>query len=432
MALAPTSSTDPAFLGDVPATDNPGTTDLRYYVFALFFIFGGITSLNDILTPKLKSLFTLSEFEAQLVQTAFFFAYLLISLPGAALVKRFGYFRTAAIGLSIMTAGCLLFAPASLNASFGLFLGALFVLAAGITIVQVVANPLISMLGTAANTSSRLTFAQAFNSLGTTIFPFVGARLILGGLGKIDPKTLAPDALAAFQATETRVISHAYFGLAVALALVAFAVWMGRKKLRETPPPSQSVIAGFALLRLPRFAFGCLGIFVYVGAEVAIGSHLVDYLSQSDTLGLVAEKAGELVFLYWMGALIGRFIGAAAMQFVRPPVALLLVALGAVALVLISSLSTGALSGYSLLAVGLMNSIMFPTIFSLANAGLGSRTADGSGVICMAIFGGAVIPPLTGSLADAVGLHHALLLPLLCYTIIAGFALFCGRRGMAA
>ena len=431
MALAPISSTDSA-LGDVPATDNPGTTDLRYYVFALFFIFGGITSLNDVLIPKLKGLFSLSYFEVMLVQFAFFAAYFIISLPAAALVKRFGYMRTAAIGLLVMTAGCLLFAPASFSGAFPLFLGALFILASGITVVQVVANPLISMLGSAANASGRLTFAQAFNSLGTTIFPYVGARVILGSLSKIDEKTLGGDALTAFRATETSVIANAYMAIAAALAVVALLVYLGRHRLREAPASATSLTGGFDLLRRPRFAFGALSIFVYVGAEVSIGSLLVSYLEQPTTLALAAVEAGKLISFYWGGAMIGRFIGSGLLTLVNPARVLLGAAALAGALLIVSGASTGATAGYALIAVGFANSIQFPTIFSLANAGLGPRTADGSGVICMAIVGGAIVPLITGFAADQSTLRLALIVPFVCYAMIAGFALFCGRRGMAA
>jgi FHS family L-fucose permease-like MFS transporter len=182
--------------------------DLRVFVFALFFIFGGITSLNDIIIPKMKELFTLDHATAMLVQSAFFLAYALFSIPAAAIVRKAGYMRTASIGLVTMTAGCLLFIPAAGQASFGMFLFALFVLGAGITVVQVVANPLISALGHPKSASSRLTFAQAFNSLGTTIFPYVGSALILGGLATVDSSTLTGAALDAYRTESSRTVVH--------------------------------------------------------------------------------------------------------------------------------------------------------------------------------------------------------------------------------
>lgn len=410
------------------ATVEGSVADLRWFVFALFFIFGGITSLNDVLIPKLKHLFTLSYAEVMLVQFAFFLAYLLVSMPAAMLVQRFGYMRTAVIGLLTMTAGCLLFLPASASGLFVTFLAALFVLAAGITIVQVVANPLISMLGPPGTAHSRLTFAQAFNSLGTTVFPYVGAMLILGSLATVDESRLTNEALTAFRAAETRVIDRTYLGLGVALMTVAVMVWMRRDRLREERRTVINPLRSFDLLRLPRFAFGAASIFLYVGAEVAIGSLLANYLMQSDTLALEPQAAGERVAFYWGGAMVGRFIGAGLLRRFPPAQVLTCVAACAIILLVGSALTTGPISGFMLILVGLTNAIMFPTIFSLASEGLGPRAAEGSGIICMAIVGGAIIPPVTGLVADASSLRTALVVPALCYAGIAMFARFCRRR----
>ncbi len=403
--------------------------DLQVFVFGLFFIFGGITSLNDVIIPKLKSLFTLSYAEAMLVQSAFFAAYFIVSIPAAALVQRLGYMRTASVGLLAMTAGCLLFVPASSTALFPMFLLALFVLAGGITIVQVVSNPLISLLGRPATASSRLTFAQAFNALGTTVFPFVGSILILGSLAKVDAKALVGPALDAFRAQETGVVVRTYLGLALALAVVAAVVWTRRKRLTETPDRSNP-LAAFSLLKRPRFAFGAACIFLYVGAEVAIGSLIVNYLGQADVMGLGAEAAGKHVPFYWGGAMVGRFIGAWLLRVVSPGKVLAGSAVMVLAMLAISGCTTGAVSGWALLSVGLFNSIMFPTIFTLASEGLGRRAPEGSGVICMAIVGGAIIPPLTGHIADLTSLKMALAAPALCYVAICAFGLY-ARRGVA-
>ena len=407
--------------------------ELRPFVMALFFIFGGITSLNDVIIPKLKDLFTLNYMQAMLVQTAFFAAYAIVSIPGAALVKKVGYMRGAAIGLLLMMAGCLLFIPASASATFGVFLFALFILASGVTIVQVVANPLISLLGSPKTASSRLTFAQAFNSLGTTIFPYLGAILILGSLAQVDASTLTGAALDSYRVAETRVVVRAYLGLALALAIVAGVVWLNRHRLKnETHDTTSSALASFTLLKRPRFGLGALSIFLYVGAEVAIGSLIVNYLREENVLGLSDSAAGQLIPLYWGGALIGRFIGSAVLRTISPGKVLAFNAIGAALLILISANTSGAVAGYSLLAIGLMNSIMFPTIFSLASEGLGKRAADGSGVICVAIVGGAIIPPLTGYLADITGsLAMALSLPALCYLFIAIFGIYARRPAPA-
>src|ERR1700691_521823 len=235
------------------STGHADVPDLRLFVFALFFIFGGITSLNDVVIPKLKGLFTLNYGQVMLVQFSFFMAYFFVSLPAAAIVRALGYMRTAAIGLLTMTAGCLLFVPASSSGLFVTFLAAIFVLAAGITIVQVVANPLISMLGPPATAHSRLTFAQAFNSLGTTIFPYVGSILILGSLAKGDPSKLTGAALSAFRTQETHVIVATYLRLASVLVLIAALVWLRRNRLADTTFESVTVRHAFDLLRQARF-----------------------------------------------------------------------------------------------------------------------------------------------------------------------------------
>lgn len=337
-----TSSTDPV-PGD---TDGGGVhaPDLQMFVFALFFVFGGITSLNDVIIPKLKELYTLSYGQAMLVQSAFFGAYFLVSIPAAMVVRKVGYMRTAALGVLTMAVGCLLFIPASEVALYALFLGALFVLAAGITTVQVVANPLISLLGPTRTAHSRLTFAQAFNSLGTTIFPYVGSILILGSLSTIDASTLSGAALAEYRQQETAVVVQTYLGLAGALGVLALLIWWRRQRLPHTPQPPVPWLRAFGLLRRPRFGFGAACIFLYVGAEVAIGSLIVSYLMQAGTLGLAEQEAGKHVPYYWGGALLGRFIGAWLLRVVAPGRVLQGAAVGAITLILISISSSGALS----------------------------------------------------------------------------------------
>lgn len=428
MALAPEiASGSGAAVGEGQGA-HVDAPELRLFVMGLFFIFGGITSLNDVIIPKLKELFTLNYTQAMLVQFCFFTAYLVIGIPGAKLVKKIGYMRGAVAGLLTMMVGCLLFIPASQNAVYGLFLFALFVLASGVVIVQVVANPLISMLGKPETAHSRLTFAQAFNSLGTTIFPIVGSILILGSLATMKAEDLSGAELDAYRTAESQAIVHGYLGIAVALLVVAGAVWMFRNRLKGEKHEASAGLAGFDLLKRPRFGFGALCIFLYVGAEVSIGSLIVNYLMQPGVMGLAEQAAGKLIGLYWGGAMIGRFIGSGLMRVISPGKLLGFVAVGAIALILISINTTGVVSGYSLLAIGLMNAIMFPTIFSLASEKLGSRAADGSGIINVAIFGGAVVPLATGALADLTGsLATALLLPALCYAVIAAFGYYARR-----
>lgn len=428
MALAPdvSSSTDPHPIDDDGNGINaPG---LQYFVFGLFFIFGGITSLNDVIIPKLKELFTLNYTQAMLVQFCFFTAYLVIGIPGAKLVKKIGYMRGAVAGLVTMMIGCLLFIPASQTATYSIFLFALFVLASGVVIVQVVANPLISLLGPQKTAHSRLTFAQAFNSLGTTIFPIVGSIVILGSLANVTADELSGAELTAYRQAESEAIWQGYLGVAVLIALVALAVWMFRNRLQGEKHEASSGLAGFDLLKRTRFGYGALCIFLYVGAEVAIGSIIINYLAQDRVLGQPESVIGWMIGLYWGGAMIGRFIGSLFLRIFSPGKILLFNAIGAILLILISANTSGEVAGYSLLAVGLMNSIMFPTIFSLASEKLGPRAADGSGIINVAIFGGAVVPVLFGMLADASGsLALALTLPAICYAIIAGFGFYARR-----
>nr|WP_260927981.1 sugar MFS transporter [Novosphingobium sp. 9] len=405
---------------------------LRWFVMALFFIFGGITSLNDVLIPKLKELFTLNYAEALSVQTAFFAAYAIVGIPGAMIVKKVGYMRGAAIGLLTMMAGCLMFIPASSSATFPVFLAAMLVLGAGVTIVQVVANPLISLLGHPQTASSRLAFAQAFNSIGTTIFPYVGTIVMLGSLAKVDASKLTGEALTAYRVAETAAIEHSYLGLAAALLVIALVVWFNRNRLKGERHEGGSVLASFGLLARPRFGFGAACIFLYVGAEVAIGSLIVNYMMEGRVLGLSESAAGKLIPFYWGGALVGRLIGSALLRVVNPGKILAFNAVVAIVLLLVSTHTGGQVAAWSYLSIGLFNSIMFPTIFSLASEGLGKRAADGSGVICVMIVGGAVIPPLTGHLADIThSLALAMALPALCYALIGAYGWF-ARRPLVA
>ena len=294
MALAPevSSSTDPRPIEEEGSGINaPG---LQGFVFALFFIFGGITSLNDVIIPKLKELFTLNFTQAMLVQFCFFTAYLLIGIPGAKLVKKIGYMRGAVAGLLVMMMGCLLFIPASQTATYALFLFALFVLASGVVLVQVVANPLISLLGPAQTAHSRLTFAQAFNSFGTTIFPIAGSILILGSIASLKAEDLSGAELDAYRTAGSQAIVTGYIGIAIMLAIVATVVWMFRDKLKGERHEPSTGLGGADLLKRPRFGYGALCIFLYVGAEVSIGSIIVNYLMQPGVMGLTEARAGPL------------------------------------------------------------------------------------------------------------------------------------------
>jgi MFS transporter, FHS family, L-fucose permease len=383
-------------------------------VMGLFFAFGFCTVLVDTLIPKLKALFSLSYAEVMLTQFCFFGAYFLVSLPAAALLSRIGYLQSVTVGLIIMAVGCLLFTPAAALGIYPGFLGALFILAAGVTIVQVAANPLATNAGDPQHAHSRLTLAQALNSLATTVGPLFGAAFILaGGLETPDSATLSEAALTAVRQEGAKAVQAPFLLIAGALTLLAILCW----KLRAwVPKPEAQKIGGYAgLLNRPRLMLGCLSIFVYVGAEVFIGSSMANYLMLDTTFAAAPQTAGFLVSVYWGSAMIGRFIGAGVLRRVAAGTVLVVCAICAALLAAISGMSTGIVAGVTLLAVGLFNSIMFPTIFALAVEGLGERVGQASGLLCLSIVGGAIIPVLGGWVADQVGLALALFVPVACY-----------------
>jgi len=381
----------------------------------LFFMWGFITCLNDILIPHLKGVFSLTYTEAMLIQFCFFGAYFLVSLPAGALVRRLGYKKGIVLGLLTAAVGCVLFYPAASVQSYPVFLGALFVLASGITVLQVSANPYVTALGNPDTAASRLTMTQAFNSLGTTVAPFFGAMLILAG------------ADAGADAMGADAVKTPYLMLAAALAVLA-AIF-SQLKLPEISSHTvsdegvESADDGRTAWSYSHLVLGALGIFVYVGAEVSIGSFLVNFLGEENIAGLEEADAAKYIAYYWGGAMVGRFIGAVAMQKVKAGNALAFCALGASALIALAVFSEGHLAMWAILAVGLFNSIMFPTIFSLAINQLGNHTSQGAGVLCLGIVGGALIPVFQGMLADSIGIQMAFLMPILCYVYIAYYGL---------
>src|ERR1700690_7067 len=393
-------------------------------VTTLFFMWGFLTCLNDILIPHLKSIFDLGYRQASLVQFAFFGAYFLFSIPSAKIVDWIGYQRSMVVGLLTMGLGAFLFVPAASAPSFNLFLGALIVLAAGITCLQGGANPYVSVLGAPETASSRLNLTQAFNSLGTFLAPFFGGLLILSA----DPKTmeeiraLAPDALQAYRVHEAATVKTPYVGLGIALVLLAVAI--GSFKLPKIPQAQHKVgeKVDDSIWRHRNLILGAIGIFVYVGAEVAIGSFLVNYFTQPEIGGMTEKVAASFVAFYWGGAMVGRFIGSALLQKMSTRGLLGVCAVCAAALVAISMLTTGHTAMYSIILVGFFNSIMFPSIFTLGVAELGPLTGDGSGIMIMAIVGGAILPVAQGWIADHIGIHHAFFLPVICYLYILYFA----------
>jgi FHS family L-fucose permease-like MFS transporter len=394
-------------------------------VTTLFFMWGFLTCLNDILVPHLKAIFDLSYARVMLVQFAFFSAYFLFSVPWSKVVNTVGYQRTMVIGLFTMAFGSFLFLPAASAASYPLFLTALLVLAAGITGLQVSANPYVDLLGTPETASSRLDLTQAFNSLGTTLAPKVGGLLILAAapLAMEQLRKLSPAALHAYRVQEAASVKMPYAVIGVLLVLLAIMIGSfnlpkveaGEYRLRDKVSDS--------IWKHPNLLLGAIGIFTYVGAEVSIGSFLVNYFGLPDIASLSAKTAAGYVSFYWGGSMVGRFLGAGLLRRFKPGRLLAVFAICAATLVAASMVLGGHTAMWTILAVGFFNSIMFPTIFSLGVAELGPLTGSGSGLLNMAIVGGAILPVIQGVIADRVGLHHAFVLPVMCYLYILFYGL---------
>lgn len=459
----------------------------------LFFMWGFITCLNDILIPHLKAVFSLNYTQVMLIQFSFFTAYAIVSLPAGLLVEKIGYKNGIVVGLVTAGIGCLLFYPAAGYQSYIIFLVALFILASGITILQVAANPYVAILGKPETSSSRLNLTQAFNSLGTTIAPLFGSLIILSVVVKTaeDFKLMSPDEITAYKLAEASAVQVPYLGLAAALFIIAAFFAVVRLPKIEASDVSASGGNGGSFdhhfnsaWKYKHLVLGAIAIFVYVGGEVSIGSFLVNYLGQPFIAGLKEADAGTYVSIYWGGAMIGRFFGAISLSGIkdktkkslftvgvfilaitlalyitkeyqnfsslslknfnmtliffgfvlinyfafylgkRNPGRTLAILAGFASLLVITSMITyGAVAMWTILAVGLFNSIMFPTIFTLAIDGLGKHTGQGSGILCTAIVGGALIPVLQGFFADNIGIHHAFFIPVLCYLYIAFYGL---------
>jgi FHS family L-fucose permease-like MFS transporter len=411
----------------------------------LFFMVGFLTCLNDIVIPHLKSIFQLNYAEAMLVQFAFFTSYFVFSYPSGAIVEKFGYKKTMVVGLLVMACGAAGFIPAAKLAIFAIFLAALIILAAGMTIVQVAVNPYVTVIGPAATASSRLNLAQAFNSFGTFIAPFLGGLVILGGATALTPErinSLSAVKLQAYRELQAHTVILPYLGMALVLVLIAIALasihLQPRTSVAERTQDfrpgafAEALTKQDSIWRHPWLLAGAAGIFTYVGAEVAIGSLLVNYMGLPQIGNLPQSTAANYLMVYWGGAMIGRFIGSAILQRVKTGKLLGLNAIIAFILVILSIFTHGHIAMFALLFVGLFNSIMFPSIFTLGIQDLGPLTSKGSSLMIAAIVGGAVIPLTTGKLADHIGLQPAFLLPALCYVYIAGLGLLAARRKVQA
>ena len=424
MATRDIANLGPASAAAVQAPAQNYTRPLAI-VTTLFFMWGFLTCLNDILVPHLKSIFDLSYARVMLIQFAFFSAYFLFSIPWSKVVNAIGYQKTMVAGLLCMAVGAFLFLPAASSASFPLFLGALIVLAAGITGLQVAANPYVVVLGKPETASSRLDLTQAFNSLGTTIAPKLGGLLILAAapLAVEEMKALSPTALHLYRVQEAASVKMPYTVVGIALVLLATLIATSKLPTIEHAEYGPKAKGGDSVWKHPNLVFGALAIFAYVGAEVSIGSFLVNYFGQSDIAGLAAKSAAGYVSFYWAGAMVGRFLGAGLLRKVRAGHLLGAFAICTSSLVGLSMATHGHLAMWTILAVGFFNSIMFPTIFSLGVAELGPLTGNGSGILNMAIVGGAIIPLIQGVIADHIGIHHAFFIPVICYLYILYYAL---------
>lgn len=379
---------------------------------SVFFMWGFITCLNDILIPHLKGSFDLSYTQAMLIQFCFFGAYFICSIPAGKLLHRVGYKRGVIIGLCIAGAGALMFYPAAEYQTYAIFLAALFVLASGITLLQVAANPYVVALGPPVTGPSRLNLVQAFNSLGTTVAPIIGGALIFGGME------------AANSAADADSVKVPYIGLAIALFVIAGILSLiNMPTLRDNGSEDEAAATLSEALSHKHLLYGVIAIFLYVGGEVSIGSFLVSFMAEPDVAGLTEASAANYVAVYWGGAMVGRFIGSVVMTRVAPGLLLTVHALLAVLLVATAATSSGTIAMYAILAVGLCNSIMFPTIFSLSLHGLGRLTSTGSAALCLAIVGGALVPLLQGVVADLADLRTAFVVPALCYVYIAWFGM---------
>ena len=396
-------------------------------VTTLFFMWGFLTCLNDILIPHLKSIFELGYAQVMLVQFAFFSAYFLFSVPWSKVVNAIGYQRTMVAGLLMMAVGAFLFLPAASTVSYPLFLTALLVLAAGITGLQVSANPYVDLLGPPETASSRLDLTQAFNALGTTIAPKIGGLLILSAmpLAAEQLMKLTPQAQHAYRVQQASSVKMPYTVICIALVLLAVVIGTFKLPKIETGAPPTGEKVRDSIWKHRNLVLGAIALFAYVGAEVSIGSFLVNYLGLPEIAGLSAKAASGYVSFYWAGAMVGRFLGAGLLRRMKPGNLLALCAIFAAALISTAMILGGHTAGWTILAVGLFNSIMFPTIFSLGVAELGPLTGSGSGILTMAIVGGAIVPVVQGAIADRVGLHHAFILPVICYL----FILFYGLSG---
>lgn len=475
MATAPSSLNQSSLSSHGGNASNVALSSL----ITLFFMMGFITCLNDILIPYMKAIFVLNFTQANLINLCFFGAYFFMAIPSGKIVEKLGYKPSMIIGFLVTALGAFLFYPAAEMRVYGLFLGALFILATGITLLQVSGNPYVAVLGKPETAPARLTLVQAFNSLGTTIAPVLGTAFILSKLPAITPETDVSK-------IPVNAVQNPYLligGVLIVIAIVLAAIKLPKIVHGGADDTNAAEVDKGSALGYKHLVFGVIGIFAYVGAEVAIGSHIVNYLEMPSVMGMAASEAGNYIAFYWGSAMVGRFIGSVSLKseeyskgriagltalysflgyalinfilvlsgkfetsqainytliftaitivisylstfvlkLANPGKILAYNALLSVLLILISILATGSVSMITILLIGFLNSIMFPTIFTLAVAKLGKYTDSASGLLSTAIVGGAIIPLAYGAITDISNLKYALILPAICYLYIAWY-----------
>lgn len=399
-----------AIPGNTPVTSKGSASHFAFAAMTtLFFIWGFITALNDILIPHLKASFSLNYTQAMLVQFCFFGAYFVVSPFAGKLLEKIGYLRGIITGLCTIAVGCALFYPAAEIGAYWVFLLGLFILASGVATLQVSANPYVAILGPEKTAASRLNLAQAINSLGHTVGPLFGAALIFSSVADAE--------------VDAKSVQLPYLILAAFVIVTAIAFkFLKLPEITSTGSTSPSTVKQ-SIWQQKGLVLGALAIFLYVGAEVSIGSFLVNYFADPRIAGLSQQDASTMVSYYWGGAMVGRFVGAALTRFIKPAYVLAGNAVMAVLLLIVTTQTTGAIAMWSVIAVGFFNSIMFPTIFSLAIRGLGELTSRGSGLLCQAIVGGAILPMVQGVVADISSVQLSYFVPVLAYVYIGWYAL---------
>lgn len=394
---------------------------------SLFFMWGFITVINNTLLPHLKSVFDLNYTQTTLLESVWFIAYFFASIPSAKLIERIGYQKALVVGLLIMASGALGMVLAASIPSYGVTLVMLFVIASGITLLQVAANPYVAVIGAAETASSRLNLVQAFNSAGTMVAPLFGAYLILG-------RSIGGTAKSGTVLTPAERLADAHSVLLpyilVAVVLVVLAIIIARFPLPAMGSATRRVAkeerSQHSLWRHRNLVFGVPAIFIYLIAEIGVSNLFVNFVSQPNIANLTHEEAGRYLTFLWGGMMIGRFVGSAIMQKIRAETVLAAFAIGAFIVMLVTVFTAGPIAMWSLILVGLFHSIMFPTIFTLGIKGLGPLTEEGSGLLIMAIAGGALVV-VQGWLADTFGLQASFLLTAVCELYILFYALWGAR-----